>query len=290
MADLKKFKHFTVSSMAFGTWRIGGGFWRASHARDGEWTASIKRAIELGITTIDTAEMYGNGHAEELVGEAIKGFERDKLFIVSKVWPSHASYEKVLKSAKASSQRLGTHIDLYLLHAPSRTVPLCETISAFERLVDDGIIRFFGLSNFDSSGIQKAMSCCKKYEVVAIQNHFSLLSRKDENDALLFARNNGLMYMAYTPLENGILTRNEFLNEIGKKYNKTASQVALNWYISVDNLVPIVKASTPAHVEENAQAMEWRLSREDWEAINNHFRTKGYLKEKVVSFFKSMRP
>lgn len=134
------------------------------------------------------------------------------------------------------------------------------------------------------------MSCCKKYEVVAIQNHFSLLSRKDENDALLFARNNGLMYMAYTPLENGILTRNEFLNEIGKKYNKTASQVALNWYISVDNLVPIVKASTPAHVEENAQAMEWRLSREDWEAINNHFRTKGYLKEKVVSFFKSMRP
>ncbi|AAK42889.1 aldo/keto reductase [Saccharolobus solfataricus] len=290
MEDVKKFKYFTVSPLAFGTWRIGGGYWYSSHDRDNEWVGAIRRAIELGLRVIDTAEMYGNGHAEELVGEAIKEFSREELFIVSKVWPSHADYDNVIKSAKNSSRRLGTYIDLYLLHAPSR-VPICKTIRAFEKLVDDGVIRFFGLSNFDVDQIESARECVSKYEIVAIQNHYSLLSRSDERRALAYAEKNGLMYMAYTPLENGILARNEFLANIGKKYNKTATQVALNWYITGKNsLIPIVKASKIPHIEENAGAMGWRLSEEDWRAIDEHFREKSYFLDKFVSSLKSMRP
>ncbi len=287
--DKKKFKYFTISSLAFGTWRIGGGYWYADHSRDKEWINAIRKAIELGITTIDTAEMYGNGHAEELVGEAIKGLKRDELFIVSKVWPSHADYDDVINSANKSAKRLGTYIDLYLLHSPSR-VPICKTIKAFEKLVDDGIIRFFGLSNFDVEGIEKAKECVSKYEIVAIQNHYSLLSRGDERKALAYAENNGMLYMAYTPLENGILSRNEFLANVGKKYNKSATQVALNWYICRNSLLPIVKASKVEHVEENAGAMGWRLSDEDWKAIDEHFRERSYFLDKMVSTFKSLRP
>ncbi|WP_338598345.1 aldo/keto reductase [Sulfolobus tengchongensis] len=289
MNDVKKFKYFTVSSLAFGTWRIGGGYWYASHSMDNQWVSAIKRAIELGIRVIDTAEMYGNGHAEELVGEAIKEFSREDLFIVSKVWPSHADYDNVIKSAKNSSKRIGSYIDLYLLHAPSR-VPICKTIKAFERLVDDGVIRFFGLSNFDVDGIERAVECSSKYDIVAIQNHYSLLNRDDERKALSYAEQNGLMYMAYTPLENSTLSSNEFLANIGKKYGKTATQVALNWYISRNNVIPIVKATKIPHVEENAGAMGWRLSEEDWKAIDAHFREKSYFLDKLISSLKSIRP
>jgi diketogulonate reductase-like aldo/keto reductase len=289
MRDTKKFKFGSVSALAFGTWRIGGGYWYADHSKDNQWISAIRKAIELGITAIDTAEMYGNGHAEELIGIAIKDYPREDLFIVSKVWPTHAKFDDVLKSAMASYKRLNTYIDLYLLHAPSR-VDICETIKAFEFLVDKGIIRFFGLSNFDINKIKRAESCVKKYEIVAIQNHYSLLSRDDEMDIIPYATKKGIMYMAYTPLESGVLAKNSFLAEIGKKYNKTPTQIALNWYICWDNIVPIVKASRIEHVEENAGSMGWRLAREDWKRIDEHFKSKNYIIDKLLGFVKSLRP
>lgn len=254
-----------------GTWGIGGGYWVPDYSMDREWVEALRKGIELGMTLIDTAEMYGGGHAEEIVGMAIRGFKRDELFIVSKVWPSNASYDNVLKSAVASSKRLGTYIDLYLLHWPSDAAPICETIKAFEKLVDDGIIRFYGLSNFSVKGIEEARSCAKKYDVVAVQNHFSLLHRDDEKDVIPYAQREGLMYMAYTPLERGQLARNSYLENIGRKYGKTAVQVALNWLICIDNVVPIPKAASIEHVKENAGAMEWRLSKEDWLEISRVF-------------------
>jgi len=288
--DYKSFKFGKVSAIAFGTWRIGGGYWREDRSKDKEWIHCIRRGIELGITTIDTAEMYGGGHAEELVGEAIKGFPRDELFIVTKLWPSHSSYDDAIKSAKNSSKRLGTYIDLYLLHFPPSKSKLCEVMNAFEKLVDEGVIRYFGLSNFDVNGIRDAMECLKKYEIVAIQNHYSLLHREDEQDVIPFTKSKGMLYMAYTPLENGVLANNNFLAEVGRKYNKTAVQVALNWYVKIDNVVPIVKASKVEHVEENAGGMGWRMSDEDWIRISEHFSKKSYLKEKIISFIKGLRP
>ena len=262
---MKVFKHFKVSDLALGTWMMGGGFWTPNHENDENDIKAIKRAIELGITTIDTAEMYGGGNAEELVGKAIKDFNRDDLFIITKVWPTHARYEDVLKSAKASRSRLGTFIDLYLLHWPSPT-PICETMKAFEELVEEGVVRFIGLSNFKPEGIERANECLKKNEITAVENHYSLLDRSDE-DTLDYARKKGLAYFSYTPLEKGRVAKLKVLEEIGKKYGKTPVQVALNWYISIDVMVPIVKASNLKHLEENAGAMGWKLSKEDFEAI-----------------------
>lgn len=254
-----------------GTWGIGGGYWTPDYTHDKEWVEVLRRGLELGLNLIDTAEMYGGGHAEELVGQAIKGFDRDSIVIVSKVWQTNAAYESVLKSARKSMERLGTYIDIYLLHWPSESVPICETVRAFEKLVDDGIISFFGLSNFDLSGIEKARECCRKYDVVAIQNHYSLLHRNDEESVIPYAQHEGMLYMAYRPIERGVLAADPFLSEIGRKYGKTSAQVALNWLICIDNVVPIPKVANLAHLTENLGALGWRLSREDWEIISREF-------------------
>lgn len=267
---MKKFKWFSISEIALGTWKMGGGFWEADYTNDERDIQAIKKAIELGITAIDTAEMYGNGHAEELVGKAIKDFPRDNLFIITKVWPNHAKYEDTIKSAIASSKRLGTYIDLYLLHWPSE-VPICETIKAFEDLVDEGIIRFFGLSNFKWREIEKASTCVKKYEIVAIENHYSLWDRSDE-ETLDYAKRRGLLYLAYTPIEKGRIGNDRLLKELGKKYNKTPIQIAINWYIQIPNLVPIIKSSNISHLEENAGALGWSLSQEDWKLIDESYK------------------
>ncbi len=270
--DTKYFKIMgeEVPVLGLGTWGMGGGFWTRDTSRDAEEIAALRRGIELGATLIDTAEMYGAGHAEELVAEAIKGFPREELFIVTKLWPSHASADQVEKAARASAKRLGTYIDLYLLHAPA-DVPICETMRAMERLIDLGIVRFIGLSNFGVEAIEEARSCLSKTDVAAVQNRHSLLYRRDERTVIPYAERNGMMYMAYTPLEKGRLARDPFLAEIGRRYGKTAAQVALNWQIGLPPVVTIPKASKVKHVEENVGAMGWRLSREDWELISKHY-------------------
>ncbi|MGC9153613.1 MAG: aldo/keto reductase [Vulcanisaeta sp.] len=261
----------SVSVIGMGTWGMGGGFWSPDYSNDNNWVAALRRGIELGMTLIDTAEMYGGGHSEELVGRAIKGFPRDELFIVTKVWPNHARYDDVIRSARASQQRLGTYIDLYLLHWPAPDVPICETMKAMERLVDEGVVRFFGLSNFDVNGIEEARRCLSKYDIAAIENRYSLVHRVDEGSVIPYVQRNGMLYLAYTPIEKGAFANNEFLRDIGKRYGKTPIQVVLNWYVGIDNLVPIPKAGRIEHVEENAGAMGWRLSKEDWELISRHF-------------------
>jgi Aldo/keto reductases, related to diketogulonate reductase len=273
MRDTKYIKSINgkVSAIGMGTWGIGGGYWSPDYSGDDEWVRVLREGIGLGMTLIDTAEMYGGGHTEEIVGRSIKGFPREELFIVSKVWPNHARYDDVLRSARASANRLGTYIDLYLLHWPAPEVPICETMRAMERLVDDGVIRFFGLSNFDVNGIEEARSCLSKYDVAAVENRYSLLHRVDESSVIPYVQRNGMLYLAYTPIEKGAFSNNEFLMGIGKKYGKTAIQVVLNWYVGIDNLVPIPKAGRVEHVRENAGAMGWRLSRDDWELISNHF-------------------
>jgi len=255
-----------------GTWGIGGGYWTPDYTHDKEWVEVLRRGLELGLNLIDTAEMYGGGHAEELVGQAIKGFDRDSIVIVSKVWQTNAAYESVLKSARKSMERLGT----VYRHIPSslakRIRPdMRDRQGLFEKLVDDGIISFFGLSNFDLSGIEKARECCRKYDVVAIQNHYSLLHRNDEESVIPYAQHEGMLYMAYRPIERGVLAADPFLSEIGRKYGKTSAQVALNWLICIDNVVPIPKVANLAHLTENLGALGWRLSREDWEIISREF-------------------
>lgn len=263
--DIKFFKKLgrSVPSLGLGTWKMG-----ETRSLDDVSVAALRRGIELGAKMIDTAEAYANGRSEELVGRAIKDFDRNELFIVTKVWPTHAGYEDVLKAAKASSKRLGTYIDLYLLHWPSK-FPICETMRAMEELVKSGLVRRIGLSNFDVKGIEEARKCLKSTDIAAIQNRFSPVYRKDYHSVIPYAQREGMMYMAYTPIEKGALAKRDLLKNIGLKYGKTPIQVALNWLMCIEPVVPIPKASRMEHVEENVGAMGWRLHEEDFNEILN---------------------
>ncbi len=262
-----------VSAIGLGTWGIGGGFWTPDVSRDAEWIEVLEYAIERGLRLIDAAEMYGGGHTEELVGAAIKKFPRDELFVVTKVWPNNAQFDKVIKAGESSARRLGTYIDLYLLHWPSDSVPICDTIRAFEHLVDAGVVRHFGVSNFTLGQIQEAETCVKKYEIAAVENHYSLYYRQDETEVIPYAQSNGIMYLAYTPLEKGAIARDEKLAEVGKKYGATAVQTALAWYVK-RGVVPIPKTENKRRVDEIAGALYIRLSEEDFKAIDSAYRQR----------------
>jgi diketogulonate reductase-like aldo/keto reductase len=262
--DLKVIGEDKVTAIGMGTWGIGG-YETPDYSNDNESIEALRYGLELGINLIDTAEFYGAGHSEEIVGKAIKEYERESIFIISKVWPSHFRYKDVLKAAKNSVKRLNTYIDLYLLHWPNPDVPLSETMRAMEELVDEGLIRYIGVSNFNLSLLQEAQSVMKRYEVVANEVKYSLRDRWVEKELLPYMEKERIALIAYTPLEKGRLAKNKCLAEIGKKYNKTSAQVALNWLIWKENVIAIPKANNRKHLEENFGAMGWRLSKEDYE-------------------------
>jgi len=266
MKDLKVIGDDKVTSIGLGTWGIGG-YESPDYSRDEESVEVLKHGLELGINLIDTAEFYGAGHSEELVGKAIEGFEREELFIISKVWPSHFSYSEAKKAARGSIKRLGTHIDLYLLHWPGDSWrKIEETLHALEELVDEGLIRYIGVSNFDLELLKRSQEAMRKYEIVANEVKYSVRDRWPETSGLLdYVKREKIALIAYTPLEKGSLARNSCLEEIGKKYGKTSAQVALNYLIWEENVIAIPKAGRKEHVEENAGAMGWRLSKEDRE-------------------------
>ena len=261
-----------VPAIGIGTWEMGGGLSKDTSS-DSEAIRALRRAVELGMYLIDTAEMYGAGHAEELVGEAIKPFPGEHVFIVSKVLPENLHYADVIKAAEKSLRRLQTDwIDLYLIHFPNPRIPLRETIEAMEKLVERNLVRFIGVSNFDVGQIREAKGYLSKNDIVVNQVEYSLIERRVERDVLPFCTHQQMTVMAYTPLAMGRLSRSEFLRGIGKKYDKTAAQVALNWLIAKENVLAIPKAVNIHHVEENAGAMGWRLSKNDIERLSSYFR------------------
>ncbi|ADN50616.1 aldo/keto reductase [Vulcanisaeta distributa] len=227
---------------------------------------ALRVGLEGGINFIDTAEIYGS---EPLVGEAIKGFNREELFIATKVWPTHLRYDAVIKAAKRSLERLGVkYIDLYQIHFPNRRVPITETMRAMEYLVDSGLIRFIGLSNFSLNQIIEAQNALKKYEIVSIQMPYSLMDRRIENDIIPYARKNGMAVIAYYPLGHGKLISRfprDALEMISRNHGqKTVAQIVLNWIISKqEHVFPIPRASNPDHVGENLGVAGWRLTEDE---------------------------
>ncbi|MHA1596075.1 MAG: aldo/keto reductase [Candidatus Asgardarchaeia archaeon] len=237
----------------------------------------MRKAVSLGMWLIDTAEFYGAGHAEEVVGMAIEAFDRDEVFVVTKVWHTNLRYNDVIKAAERSLKRLKTdYIDLYLVHWPNPNIPLRETMKAMEKLVEDGMVLYVGVSNFDVSLMEEARSYFSHTDIVANQVKYNLLDRNVEKDVLPYCQEERITLIAYTPLEKGLLANDPFLSEIGKKYGKTSAQVALNWLISKDMVVAIPKAIEMEHIEENAGAMGWQLSEEDMKLIDEKFKgTRG---------------
>lgn len=261
-----------IPAIGMGTWGIGGTF-SPDYSIDKEAIEALRKGIELGMTLIDTAEMYGKGHSEELVGKAIKPFRREDIFIVTKVLPENLRFHDLINAAHGSLKRLDTdYIDLYLIHAPNPRVPIEESIKAMERLIEQGVVRFIGVSNFNISQTERARESLSKTAIVVNQVEYSLNNRRIERDLLPYCIKNRINVMAYSPLDRGILAKNQLLREIGMKYGKTAAQVALNWLINKAGVIVIPKSIKISHIIENSQAVGWRLKEEDLALIDENFR------------------
>lgn len=254
-----------VPEIGLGTWNYKGGI------------EPLRKGIESGAFLIDTAEGYGT---EEIVGQAIKGI-RDKVFLATKVSGRHLRYNDVLKAAEGSLRRLGTdYIDLYQIHWPNPSVPIKETMRAMETLVDSGLVRYIGVSNFSLKELIEAQSAMSKYPIVSNQVLYNLNRRDIEKDLLPYCQEHKITIIAYTPLDNGQLARTnrrtkdrkiQVLEQIANEIGKTPAQVALNWCISHPNVIAIPKSDSVERVIENCQASGWKLSQEHMDLLNKVF-------------------
>jgi diketogulonate reductase-like aldo/keto reductase len=273
-------KNTKIPVLGLGTWEIGGGM-STDTSRDNEGITAIRKAIELGYTHIDTAEMYGAGHSEELIGIAINDFERDSLFITTKVLPEHLRYKDVIKAAEGSLKRLKTdYIDLYLIHIPNPKIPIKETMQAMDYLVEQKKIRFIGVSNFSVTQLKEAGRHTEN-KIVNNQIEYNLLTRHSgmynvniESEIIPYCQENEIIITAWKPLVKGILFRekNKLLEEIALKYNKTLAQIAINWLISKKNIITIPKSTNIEHLKENLGALGWKLEPEDIKRLDEEFR------------------
>ena len=261
--------------IGMGTWKLGGSF-ASDYSHDQQAIESLKAGIELGLILIDTAELYGTGHSEELVGEAVKRV-RDKVFIATKVSPQHLTYDGVLRAAEASLTRLQTnYIDLYQVHWPNSSIPIRETMRAMERLVDEGKVRFIGVSNFSVELLRQAQEYLSKYQIVSNQVEYNLLNRRIEKDLLPFAEKEHITVIAYSPFAVGRLLSysgrgKDTLKQLAVKYGRTIAQICLNWLIYKQPVIAIPKAISIKHLEENAGAAGWRMEPEDYEIVDKVF-------------------
>jgi diketogulonate reductase-like aldo/keto reductase len=244
-----------VPVFGLGTWRMG----EAARSRKDE-VAALRLGIELGVTLIDTAEMYGNGGAEEIVAEAVAG-RRDEMFIVSKVLPSNASRSRTIAACERSLKRLRTdRIDLYLLHWRDST-PLEDTLGAFAALVEAGKIRYWGVSNFDLDDMVDLLALPRGSGEACAANQvlYNLTRRGIEFDLLPLCREHGMPVMAYSPIEQGRMLRDPGLAKVANALEATPAQVALAWLAAQDGVIAIPKATNPAHLREDIAALEVKL-------------------------------
>jgi diketogulonate reductase-like aldo/keto reductase len=269
-----------IPVLGLGTWGIGGKTSKDT-SKDTEGIAAIKKAIELGYTHIDTAEMYGAGHSEELVGLAIKDFDRDSLFITTKVLPEHLRREDVIKAAEGSLKRLKTdYIDLYLIHIPNPEIPIKETMRAMDTLVGQQKIRFIGVSNFSVEQLKEAQDCTEN-KIANNQIEYNLQTRHSgmynvniESEIIPYCQENDIIITAWAPFDRGRLLqeKNKLLEELREKYKKTISQIAINWLIYKKNIITIPKSSNTSHLKENLGALGWNLYEKDIKKLDEEFR------------------
>jgi diketogulonate reductase-like aldo/keto reductase len=255
----------TVPVLGQGTWYMGD-----EPRRRAEEIASLRLGLDFGMTLIDTAEMYGDGASEKLVGEAIAG-RRDEVFLVSKVLPGNASRNGTIAACERSLKRLGTdRIDLYLLHWRGRA-PFAETIAAFEALQDAGKIRHWGVSNMDVDDMKELVRAPGGDAVSVNQVLYNLTRRGIEYDLLPQAQARGLPLMAYSPIEQGRLIDYPEVQDIADRHGATPAQIALAWVLRQQGVIAIPKASTPGHVQENRAALDLKLTAEDLAELDAAF-------------------
>ncbi|HKD65229.1 MAG TPA: aldo/keto reductase [Candidatus Binataceae bacterium] len=254
-----------VPEIGIGVWRYRGG------------AEPLRRGIDLGATLIDTAEVYGT---EDVVGQAIKGI-RDRIFVATKVSGEHLGHDQLLRAANASLRRLDIGIiDLYQIHWPNSSVPIKETMRAMETLVDRGLVKYIGVSNFSLFEMLAAQAAMSKYPIVANQVLYNLNRREIEADLMPYCERNRISIIAFTPLDDGSLTsmprfranqKMRTLSHIAEESGKTMGQVALNWCTSRPCVITIPKSNHADRVAENCGASGWRLSKSQVQALDAAF-------------------
>ena len=254
-----------IPALGIGTWNMG-----ESNAEDAQEVASIRKAVELGMTVVDTAEMYADGRSEEIVGKAIADL-RDEVFLVSKVYPLNASSTGTIEACERSLKRLGVdHLDLYLLHWRG-SHPLEETVAAFETLKQAGKIRDWGVSNFDTDDMEELFEVENGRNCAVNQVLYNLSRRGVEHDLLPWCQKKGVPLMAYSPIEQGRILNNHELIRIAKAYQATPAHVALAFLLERDGVLAIPKSAKPERVEENRGATDLDISDEDWSSLDAAF-------------------
>jgi diketogulonate reductase-like aldo/keto reductase len=255
----------SVPRLGLGTWRMG----ESARLRDQEVEA-LKLGIDLGMTLIDTAEMYGDGGAEQAVAEAVKG-RRDEVFIVSKVLPQNASRLGTIAACERSLKRLKTdYLDLYLMHWRG-SYPLRETLAGFQALARDGLIKAWGVSNFDVADMEELLALPGGDAVATNQVLYNLGRRGIEADLLPWCRERRLPIMAYSPVDQGRILRNRALASIAARHDASPAQIALAWLLRQKDLMVIPKTTNVAHVRENRDALGITLSEADLAELDRAF-------------------
>jgi len=245
---------------------------------------AIRLGIDKGVFHIDTAQNYAEGHTEKLVGKSIKGYDRSKLFIVTKLHKGNLAYDDVLSTLEESLKRLETeYVDLLLIHAPNLEIPLKDTISAMDKLVKDDLVKYIGVSNFALPRLKEAQALSEN-PIVTNQVHYNLIYREPERVGLLkYCQENDILLTAWRPVQKGILTKKgtPIVDEICKKYQKTPAQIAINWLISQPNVVTLSKMSDQKHLEENLGAIDWSMEKADIERLRKEFPNQQDVSDRV---------
>jgi diketogulonate reductase-like aldo/keto reductase len=256
----------SVPALGQGTWNMG-----EDGRRRKEEIAALRLGLDLGMNLIDTAEMYGDGGAEKLVGAAISG-RRDEVFLVSKVLPEHATRRGTIAACERSLKRLDTdRIDLYLLHWRIEEVDFAEVVDAFTTLLRVGKIRHWGVSNFDLADMEELVELPGGEAAATDQVMYNLNRRGIEYDLQPWCRSRHIPIMAYSPLGQGKLARSRELGRIAQRLGASPSQLALAWLVRQDNVIAIPKSASPDHVRENFAALDVRLNKQDLAELDRAF-------------------
>jgi diketogulonate reductase-like aldo/keto reductase len=257
-----------IPVIGFGTYTLGGGL-SADHTHDQEHIRIIQKAIQLGYRHIDTAQMYGGGHTEELVGEAMTSFNREDLFVTTKVRGGDLVYRKVHEALEQSLYKLKTdYVDLFLIHWPNPMVPLKSTFKAFNELVRGGKVRHCGVSNFSISQLEHARELSDT-PIAANQVEFSVGHREPETNGMLqHCQAREIILTAYEPLGKGRLINNSVLREVGDRHGVSTARVALSWLLRKHKVITIPMTSKEEHLKDNLAAVELELDDEDMRILD----------------------
>ena len=269
----KKLKNgFEIPVYGLGTWQMGGRKDRNISNDDEADIVGIRSALDMGVTHIDTAESYANGYTEILVGKAMQGYDRSKIFLVSKVHQKNMGYESILRSCSQSLERLGTdYLDLYLLHRYTKDIPLKDSMLALDKLVERGIVKSIGVCNFTKEHFAEAQTYTRN-KIVCNQVHYNLVFREPERKGLVeYCQNNDVFLSAWRPLGNLLENIPSILKEMCDKYDKTPSQIAINWLTSQPYVITLSKTRRSGHLEENLGALGWQMDKSDIERLRKEY-------------------